>query len=187
MSTQQQTLTEIPIKQIDGTDTTLAAYAGKVLLIVNVASECGLTPQYTGLEALYEKYRDQGLVVLGFPANEFGAQEPGTNAEIQNFCSSKFGVQFPLFEKIVVKGEGTHPLYQQLTQAQPEADDLGDASFAQKLAEYGVKKEKASDIFWNFEKFLVNRQGEVVARFAPSVTPEQPAFIEQVEAELSKS
>lgn len=187
MHTQPETLSQIPLNKIDGTETSLAAYAGKVLLIVNVASECGLTPQYAGLEALYQKYREQGLLVLGFPANEFGAQEPGSNAEIQSFCSSKFGVHFPLFEKIVVKGEGIHPLYQHLTQAIPEADDLGDASFADKLAEYGVKKEKASDIFWNFEKFLINRQGEIVARFAPSVTPEQPALIERIEAELSKS
>ncbi len=187
MTSQQQSLGQIPINKIDGSETQLSNYAGKVLLVVNVASECGLTPQYTGLETLYQKYREQGLEVLGFPANEFGAQEPGSNAEIQNFCSSKFGIQFTMFEKIVVKGEGTHPLYAQLTQAVPEADDLGDASFAQKLAEYGVKKDNPSDIFWNFEKFLINRQGEVVARFAPSVSPDQPAFIEKIEAELAKA
>src|SRR5690554_7920519 len=108
--TASSSLYEIPLRRIDGTPTTLAAFQGKVLLVVNVASKCGLTPQYEGLEKLYETYRDRGFEVLGFPANEFGAQEPGTNEEIQAFCTTNYGVQFPMFEKIVVKGEGIHPL-----------------------------------------------------------------------------
>jgi len=187
MTTQQQSLGQIPINTIEGKATQLSEYDGRVLLVVNVASQCGLTPQYTGLEALYQKYHEQGFEILGFPANEFGAQEPGSNQEIQNFCTRNYGVSFPMFEKIVVKGEGTHPLYQQLTAAQPEANDLGDASFAKRLADYGIKKESPSDIFWNFEKFLINRQGEVVARFAPSVAPDNPVFVAKIESELAKS
>lgn len=184
MTTSTSTLSTIPLRRIDGTPTSLADYRGKVLLIVNVASQCGLTPQYSALEKLYETYRDRGLEVLGFPANEFGAQEPGTNAEIQDFCTTNFGVKFPMFEKIVVKGEGIHPLYQALTQAVPQADDLGDDSFARKLAGYGIKHENARDVMWNFEKFLVNRQGEVVGRFAPSVTPDHAELVKTIEALL---
>lgn len=184
MTTQTSTLSSIPLRRIDGSPTSLADFQGKVLLLVNVASECGLTPQYDALEKVYETYRDRGFEVLGFPANEFGAQEPGTNAEIQEFCRTSFGVQFPMFEKIVVKGEGIHPLYRALTQAEPKANDLGDASFAQKLAGYGIKQENPSDVLWNFEKFLVNRQGEVVGRFAPSVTPDHPELLKAIEAQL---
>ena len=184
MTTQTSTLATIPLRRIDGTPTTLADFQGKVLLIVNVASKCGLTPQYDALEKLYETYRDRGLEILGFPANEFGAQEPGTNAEIQEFCRLNFGVQFPMFEKIVVKGEGIHPLYQALTQAVPKADDLGDDTFAKKLAGYGITHENPRDIMWNFEKFLVNRRGEVVGRYAPSVTPDHPELVKAIEAQL---
>jgi glutathione peroxidase len=184
MTTQTSSLSSIPLRRIDGTPTSLADFQGKVLLIVNVASECGLTPQYDALEKLYETYRAKGLSVLGFPANEFGAQEPGSNTEIQEFCRTKFGVQFPMFEKIVVKGEGIHPLYRELTRAVPKADDLGDDSFAKKLAGYGITHENPSDVMWNFEKFLVNRQGEVVARFAPSVTPDHPELVKAIEAQL---
>jgi glutathione peroxidase len=112
-------LYDIPVRRIDGSNATLGDYKGKVMLIVNVASKCGLTPQYTGLEQIFENYRDKGLVVLGFPANEFAGQEPGTNADIQQFCQSKFNVQFPMFEKIVVKGDGQHPLYHSLIEACP--------------------------------------------------------------------
>jgi len=161
-----QALHDIPLRRIDGTQTSLSAYDGKVKLIVNVASQCGLTPQYAGLEKLYERYRDQGLVVLGFPANEFGAQEPGANPEIAQFCETRFGVQFPMFEKVVVKGEGQHPLFAALTQAQPIAGD--------------------NDIRWNFEKFVVGRNGQVVARFTPTVTPDDPALVSVIEAEIAK-
>jgi glutathione peroxidase len=184
-TSQNEALFQIPLRRIDGTSTSLADFAGKVLLIVNVASECGLTPQYEGLEALYETYRAQGFEVLGFPANEFGAQEPGTNDEIALFCKMKYGVKFPMFEKIVVKGVEAHPLYVELVKALPESDALGDDSFAQKLAEHGVVPDRPSDVTWNFEKFLVDRAGTVVARFAPSVAPDQPAFRERIEHALA--
>lgn len=184
MTTQHASLYEIPLRRIDGSPATLGDFGGKVLLIVNVASKCGLTPQYDALEKLYETYRDRGLEVLGFPANEFGAQEPGTNAEIQEFCRTTYGVQFPMFEKIVVKGEGIHPLYRELTMAMPKADDLGDDSFAKKLAGYGITQENPRDVMWNFEKFLVDRQGKVVGRFAPGVTPDHPDFVRAIESAL---
>jgi glutathione peroxidase len=148
------------MKTIDGKDQDLSAYKGKVVMIVNVASKCGLTPQYEGLQALYEKDKDAGLVILGFPANEFGSQEPGTNEEIKSFCTGTYHVTFPMFEKIVVKGEGTHPLYTQLA-AQP--------------APIGGEPK------WNFTKFLVDRQGHVVARFEPKVKPDDPALLKKID------
>jgi glutathione peroxidase len=163
-----QALEDIPLTRIDGSPTSLAAFDGKVKLVVNVASQCGLTPQYAGLEALYERYRDRGFVVLGFPANEFGAQEPGANAEIAQFCETRFGVRFPMFEKVVVKGEGRHPLFAALTGAQPIGEGAG------------------NDIRWNFEKFVVARTGEVVARFAPTTAPDDPSLVATIEAELAK-
>ncbi len=136
------------VKDIDGKDVDLAKYKGKVLLIVNTASQCGYTPQYKDLQAIYEKYKDQGFEVLAFPANEFGSQEPGDNQQIKEFCSTNYKVSFPLFSKIVVKGEGIHPLYAFLTSEQTNP------KFAGKIA-------------WNFAKFLVNRKGEVIGRFGP--------------------
>lgn len=177
-------LYEIPLRRIDGTPTTLGDFRGKVLLLVNVASQCGLTPQYEGLEKLYEDRREKGLEVLGFPANEFGAQEPGTNEEIQQFCTTNYGVKFPMFEKIVVKGEGIHPLYRALIEAQPSADSFGDDGFRTKLEGYGIKQEKPSDVLWNFEKFLVGRDGRVIARFAPSITPDDPGLLRAIDAAL---
>ena len=178
------TLYDIKLHRIDGTETTLAAYRGMVVLVVNVASACGLTPQYEGLERLYEERHNDGLVVAGFPANEFGAQEPGTNQEIAEFCSTKFGVKFPMFEKIVVKGEGQHPLYRRLIEAQPRALENPGGEFRTKLASYGIKQENESDILWNFEKFLIGRDGLVVGRFAPDVTPDNPLLKNAIEAEL---
>lgn len=178
-------LQSIPLKTITGDDTDLGAYAGKVLLIVNVASKCGLTPQYEGLEKLYEQYRDRGLVVLGFPANDFGAQEPGSNEEIQTFCQTNYNVQFPMFAKIAVTGEQQHPLYSALIAAQPRATNKPDSDFRAKLASYGIQPKHESDVLWNFEKFLVNRKGEVVARFAPDITPNDPLIVEAVERELA--
>ncbi len=154
-------------KDINGTDVPLSKYQGKVLLIVNTASQCGLTPQYKALEADYEKYKDQGLEVLGFPANEFGKQEPGTNEEIKEFCSSKYKVTFPMFSKIVVKGEGIHPLYDFLT------SEKTNPKFAGKIG-------------WNFAKFLVNRKGEVIARFDPQVKPDSPEVIGAIEKALAE-
>lgn len=177
---------DISVKRIDGTPGALGDFKGNVLLIVNVASQCGLTPQYEGLEKLHEAYAAKGLSVLGFPANEFGAQEPGTNSEIQEFCSTKFGVKFPMFEKIVVKGEGQHPLYHLLTKAQPKAQGEG-AAFRTRLEGYGIKPGREDEILWNFEKFLVNRQGEVIARFAPNTAPDDPALVSAIEGELAKA
>src|SRR4051812_18828843 len=180
-------LQNIPLRRIDGSPATLQQYAGSVLLIVNVASKCGLTPQYEGLEALYKKYQAQGLVVLGFPANDFGAQEPGSNQEIVEFCQTRFAIDFPLFEKISVKGEAQHPLYRELIAQQPEARSNAAGTLGAKLAEHGLSPKQASDVMWNFEKFLIDRHGEVVARFAPDVTPDSPELVRAVEAELGKA
>ncbi len=177
-------LEQIPVNTVDGKPSNLGAYTGKVRLVVNVASKCGLTPQYEALEALYRKYKDQGLEVLAFPANEFGAQEPGTEAEIMDFCSSKYDVTFPLFSKIVVKGEGQHPLYAQLTKAKPDARGLPGSDFKQKLIGYGVDVGGPEEILWNFEKFLVDRSGNVIDRFAPDVPPNDPLVIGAIERAL---
>jgi glutathione peroxidase len=174
---------DIPVKTIDGSPATLAPYAGHVLLIVNVASACGLTPQYESLERAFEKEREQGLVVLGFPSNQFGAQEPGTNAEIAEFCSTKFAVQFPMFEKIDVNGASRHPLYAALLDAQPEAQANHD-EFRTKLKGYGVDVGPG-DILWNFEKFLVARDGRIVGRFAPDVTVDDPLLRAAIDRELA--
>ncbi|MBX3184355.1 MAG: glutathione peroxidase [Polyangiaceae bacterium] len=179
-------LEQIPVNTLDGKPSSLAEYGGKVRLVVNVASKCGLTPQYAGLEALYQKYKDRGFEVLGFPANEFGAQEPGTDEEIQAFCSTSYGVTFPMFSKIVVKGEGQHPLYATLTTAQPEAQQLPGTDFRAKLIGYGVDPGAPDEVLWNFEKFLVSRQGEVVQRFAPDVAPDAELLTEAIERELSR-
>lgn len=159
-------LADISVKTIKGADATLGDYAGKALLVVNVASRCGLTPQYEGLEKLYDDYEDKGLVVLGFPANDFAGQEPGTNEEIETFCTTNFGVDFPMFEKITVKGEDKHPLYAELI---AQSDTPGE------------------EVAWNFEKFLVSRDGHVVKRFSPRTTPDDPELIAAIEAVLSGS
>ncbi len=150
-----------PVTQIDGTETDLSAYSGQVLLIVNTASACGYTPQYRGLQALYQRFKDQGFSVLGFPCNQFGSQEPGTADEIQDFCEKKFSVTFPLFAKIDVNGPDTHPLYQQLKSAKPGL--LG-----------------SQDIKWNFTKFLVSRDGQVQKRYGSQKDPNdlEPAVLE---------
>jgi glutathione peroxidase len=159
-------LADIPVKTIKGDDASLADYAGKALLVVNVASKCGLTPQYEGLEKLYADYKDKGLVVLGFPANDFAGQEPGRNEEIATFCTTNFGVDFPMFEKITVKGDDKHPLYAELI-AESDTPD--------------------AEVAWNFEKFLVGRGGHVVRRFSPRTTPDDPDLIAAIEAALSGS
>src|SRR5216684_3062718 len=157
---------EFNLNSIDGKPAPLAAYKGKVVLVVNVASRCGYTPQYTGLEALYKKYKDQGLVIVGFPANNFGAQEPGTNEEIKTFCSRKYNVTFPLYSKVSVKGDDQTPLYQYLTkQTGPSI---------------------AGEIKWNFTKFLVDRNGNVVQRFESAVTPDSKDVVSAVEMQLSQ-
>ena len=154
-------LHDFTMKDIYGKDKTLADYRGKVVLVVNVASQCGYTPQYSGLENLYEKYSAQGFVVAGFPANDFGAQEPGSDSEIATFCTSKYGVRFPMFSKITVKGNGKDPLYAFLTQAAP-----------------------AGEVKWNFEKFLVGKDGKVIARYPSSVSPESDILIDAIEKAL---
>ncbi|MEI8001171.1 MAG: glutathione peroxidase [Actinomycetes bacterium] len=158
-------ITATPIARLDGTPDALGPLVGSVVLVVNVASKCGLTPQYTGLEALHERYAAQGFSVVGVPCNQFLGQEPGTADEIQTFCSATYGVTFPLTEKVEVNGPGQHPLYAALT---PVADAEG----------------HTGDIRWNFEKFLVGRDGTVLARFSPQVEPEAPEVVAAVEAAL---
>ncbi len=157
---------DFTLPSIDGKPMPLSSFKGKVVLMVNVASKCGYTPQYSALEAIYEKYKDRGFVILGFPANNFGAQEPGTNEEIKSFCSTKYQVTFPLYAKVSVKGEDTTPLYQYVTK---------DANPA-----------VAGEIKWNFTKFLVDRKGNVVQRFEPAVKPDSPEVIEAIEKLLGQ-
>jgi len=167
LAAEKQSPLDFTMKSIDGKDVDLSKYKGDVLLIVNVASKCGLTPQYAQLEEVYTKYKDEGLQVLGFPANQFGGQEPGTDAQIKTFCTSKFDVDFPMFSKIVVKGNGIHPLYEFLTSEETNPGMSG-------------------DIKWNFEKFLVGRDGKVIKRFAPPVKPDALEVIEAIETQLKK-
>jgi glutathione peroxidase len=176
-------LQQIPVDSIRHEPTTLGDYAGSVLLVVNVASKCGLTPQYEGLEALYRRYASDGLVVLGFPANNFGGQEPGSDDEIAEFCSSSYSVTFPLFSKISVVGEDRHPLYAELTSQVPVAEGDKEA-FRARLRDYDMIPTQDPDVLWNFEKFLVSREGTVVARFAPAITPDDPALVRAIEREL---
>ena len=182
------TLSSIPLTTLSGSPATLADYSGKVLLIVNVASRCGLTPQYTALEQLYQQFKDKGLVVLGFPANDFAAQEPGTDQEIAKFCSIDYPVTFPLFTKISVKGPGIHPLYKELTTVAP-THLINDAGFRGGITAY-LKSQDLPEpdappaVLWNFEKFLV-KDGKVLARFAPDTPPDDPKIIAAVEQALA--
>ncbi len=179
-----QSVYHIPVQDIQGQAVDLAQYQGKVLLIVNVASKCGLTPQYEGLEQLYQAKKAQGLEVLGFPANNFLEQEPGSNDEIQHFCSVNYDVHFPLFAKISVAGDDKHPLYQTLTQAIPER--TGEGPWWKDLVDYGLTPNNPPEVLWNFEKFLVNKKGEIVARFAPDITATDERIVSAIEAELAK-
>ena len=154
----------VPLKDIDGNNTSLKPYQGKVLLIVNVASKCGYTPQYKELEAIYEKYKAQGLVVLGFPCNQFHSQEPGSDAEIKQFCTSTYNVTFPMFDKLEVNGPNRHPLYKQLA---------------------GEGSPTAGDIKWNFTKFLIGRDGKILKRFEPKTKPDAPEVTQSIEAALA--
>ena len=177
---------EIPVIKIDGSDASLGEYKGKVLLLVNVASKCGLTPQYAGIEALYKEYKDQGFEVLGFPANNFLAQEPGTSEEIQDFCQTNYDVTFPLFQKISVKGEDQHQLYSFLTEEKGEADIANGTEFEEKLAGFGQKRENSNDVLWNFEKFLIAKDGSIAARIAPDVTAEDERVVAALKVEIAK-
>lgn len=180
---------DIPVNRITGEGTSLSEYRGKVLLIVNVASKCGLTPQYDALEKLYSRFKDSGLAVLGFPANDFGGQEPGSNEDIQTFCRSTFGVEFPMFSKIAVTGPDTHPLYQTLISTQPKASGSTREGFREKLDGFLGKSGSATNpepgILWNFEKFLIDRKGNVAARFSPEITPDDPAVVAAIESALN--
>ena len=161
------TVHDIDLQTLSGEPATLGEFAGSTILAVNVASQCGLTPQYTGLQRLYDQFADRGLVVAGFPCNQFGAQEPGTSDEISEFCSANYGVTFPMFAKIDVNGPGRHPLYAELTEV---ADAEG----------------KAGDIQWNFEKFLIGPEGKLLARFRPLIEPEAPEVVSAIEASLAQ-
>ena len=167
LAASQKSIYDFTLRSIDKQQVSLRSYSGKVVLLVNVASKCGFTPQYAGLEALYEKYKDRGLVIVGIPANNFAQQEPGTDEEIKKFCSNKYNVTFPMMAKVSVKGEGQDPLYTFLT------DKSSDPQFG-------------GDIKWNFTKFLFDRSGKPVARFEPATTPDSPQVIAAVEAALAK-
>ena len=173
----------IPLKRIDGTTAQLGDYAGKVLLVVNTASKCGLTPQYEGLEALYRDRHEEGLEILGFPANNFKGQEPGTEAEIASFCSLTYDVTFPMFSKLSVKGEDAHPLYRALTAAQPESK--GSEAFRKRMIDAGQGPEKPADVLWNFEKFLVSRDGKVIGRYSPNMPVTDPVIGEDIDRALA--
>ncbi len=157
---------ELTMNRLDGQPESLSKYEGQVIMLVNVASKCGLTPQYTGLQAMYDRYRDRGFTILGFPANDFREQEPGTDAEIADFCQRNYGVTFPVFSKIVVTGDGMHPLYRELT-GQPEP--------------------VGGEVRWNFQKYLVARDGTIAARFSPRTEPDAPEIIETLESLLAAS
>jgi len=176
-------LFSIPVATLESKPANLAPYKGKVLLIVNVASKCGLTPQYEGLEKLYQEKHGQGLEILGFPANNFGNQEPGDNTEIQQFCSLTYGVNFPMFSKISVNGADRHPLYQALIDAQPKAERT--EAFREKLAGHGLAPASDADVLWNFEKFVVDRHGKVVGRFSPDLTAEDVALRTTIDRALA--
>ncbi len=175
---------EIPVRTIDGDDTNLGQYKGKTLLIVNVASKCGLTPQYEGLENLYEEYRDRGFEILGFPCNDFKGQEPGSEEEIKDFCSTNYNVTFPLFSKVGIL-ENRHPLYAALIEARPETDVTNGGAMEENLRNFGHTRTDPTDVLWNFEKFLVSRNGDIVSRFAPDVTPDDERLRTAIESDLA--
>jgi glutathione peroxidase len=187
MTAMSTLIQSIPVRRITGEETTLNEHNGKVVLIVNVASKCGLTPQYEALETLYRQYNGKGFVICGFPSNDFAGQEPGTNDEIQSFCTLNFGVDFPLYEKITVVGNDKHPLYSELIAARPEAISTSETPFEEDLKRFGVQPNTAPEILWNFEKFIIDREGNVAARFAPNTTPDDPALIKALEEELAKA
>lgn len=169
------------VNNIQGDSVDLSAYQGKTTLIVNVASKCGLTPQYEGLEGLYNKYNEQGLEILGFPANDFAGQEPGSNEDIQQFCSLTYDVTFPMFSKIVVTGEDKHPLYKGLIAAAPVTPNR--EAMVTMLAGHKIEATKAPEVVWNFEKFLITKEGKV-ERFSPDVAPENEALVSAIKADL---
>ncbi len=177
-------LSDITFDKMDGSVGSLSDHAGDVVLVVNVASQCGLTPQYAGLQDLYTEKSAGGFTVLAFPANNYGAQEPGTDAEIAEFCTSQYAVTFPVMSKISVVGDDRHPLYATLTEAAPDAD--GKDAMRESLRGHGLSPTEDPDVLWNFEKFLIARDGTVVGRFAPAVAPDDPALVGAIDVELAK-
>lgn len=177
-------LFDTPLATLDGIPTTLRPWLGKVLLVVNTASKCGLTPQYEVLVSLHQRYKDRGFEVLGFPANDFAGQEPGTNEEIATFCSSTFGVDFPMFSKIVVTGPDKHPLYKAMTEEKPEARSLPGTDFRARLRGHGITPTEAPEVLWNFEKFLIGRDGTVIDRFSPDTAPDADIIVAAIEKAL---
>lgn len=176
---------DLALTRIDGTDDSFAAHRGKILLVVNTASQCGLTPQYAGLEELQRRFGDRGFEVLGFPANNFNGQEPGTDSEIAQFCETGFNVSFPMFTKGSVAGSDKQPLYAALIAAAPTKQ--GDAAgMRSMLAGHGIAANEDPEVLWNFEKFLINRDGTVAARFSPNVAPDDAALVDAIEAALAK-
>ena len=182
-------LYEIPLTTLSDQPISLAPHRGQVLLIVNVASKCGFTPQYTGLESLYQRYKDRGLVILGFPANDFAGQEPGSNQEIATFCSLDYPVTFPIFGKITVTGPNKHPLYRELIAERPDRefdDDALRADLAGFLKSQNLPgPNDPPELLWNFEKFLIGRDGNVIARFASDVAPDDPRLTSAIEQALN--
>lgn len=178
-------LAAIPLKRLNGAADSLAEHQGKVLLVVNTASKCGLTPQYEGLEKLYQDYQGQGFEVLGFPANDFAGQEPGSDTEIAEFCSLNYGVSFPMFAKGGVTGPGKQPLYAALIEAEPTK--RGDAAgMREGLKGHGLTPTQDPEVLWNFEKFLIGRNGQVAARFAPNTSPDDPELVAAIASELAR-
>jgi glutathione peroxidase len=175
---------DIEFRTMDGESGRLSDYAGAVVLVVNVASKCGLTPQYEGLQQLYTEKRARGFTVLAFPANNFGGQEPGADHEIAEFCSTNYSVTFPVMSKISVVGDDQHPLYAALTREAPAAP--GKAEMREALRGHGMTPTEDPDVLWNFEKFLVAKDGRVVARFAPPVAPDSPVLVEAIDTELAR-
>ena len=175
----------IPVTRIDGAVGSMADYRGQVLLVVNVASKCGLTEQYEGLEHLQKRYGFRGFNILGFPSNDFGDQEPGTDGEIQTFCTANFGATFPMFSKVQVTGPEKHPLYAELIEQQPTSTGEGKDAWRQHLVDFGVAPNPEPELLWNFEKFLVGKTGQVVARFSPDTLPLAQPVTTAIEAELA--
>ena len=177
-------LFDTPLTTLDGLPTTLRPWLGKVLLVVNTASKCGLTPQYEVLVNLHRRLKDRGFEVLGFPANDFAGQEPGSNEEIATFCSTTFGVDFPMFAKIAVTGPDKHPLYKTLIAEKPEARSLPGTDFRAALVGYGITPTEAPEVLWNFEKFLIGRDGKVIDRFSPDTAPDADIIVAAIEKAL---
>ena len=180
----QTDIYSIDVIDIKGQSVDLSKYKGKVMLIVNVASKCGLTKQYKELQELYEAYKKLDFVVLGFPSNDFRGQEPGTNQEILEFCSLRYNVTFPMFAKTVVWGNHQHPLFRMMTTTLKETVRNQNSDFEARLAEFGHKKSAPHDILWNFEKFLVSRSGNLIGRFSPDMTPDDPVLVSAIEKAL---